>query len=131
MAELEFRTSDELGGIDPETGHVFSYATRQLYQEEGLLDADTAEDEPEISAEDFSTTRNQLRELRRSLNQIATLQQTSKNRMRQHEQIGEHSQSKMTQNSVLVTILFIAVTAFQVYTIQRWFSNGNASLLAR
>jgi hypothetical protein len=100
-------------------------------EEEGLLDADTADGEPDIKAEDFSKVRDQVRELRRVLNQVTVLQQTSKNRMSQHEQMGKTSHSKMTQNSILMTILFIAVTAFQVFTIQRWFSSGNASLLAR
>jgi hypothetical protein len=131
VVQLEFRTSKGLGGIDPETSHVFSYAKQKEHEEEGLLDGDTAEDEPEIKAEDFSTVRNQLRELRRILNQVTVLQQTSKNRMFQHEQMGKNSHSKMSQNSILMTILFIAVTAFQVFTIQRWFSSGNSSLLAR
>jgi len=131
MAEFQFRTSQELGGVDPETGHVFTWAMREDNQEEGLLDAATAEGEADIQPEDFLNTRNQLRELRQALNQISTLQQQSKNRMTGHAQIAEHSNSKMRQNSLLITMFFLAVTAFQVYTIHRWFCTGNESLLAR
>jgi len=129
--EIEFRTTIELDGIDAETNHVYTYEKYQERQDEKVMDADKPENEPLIKTEDFTTTRNLMRELRRSLNQISALQQTSKNRLKNHAVVGEHAQKKMTQNSILVTILFIATTAFQVYTITKWFNTGNASLLAR
>ena len=129
--ELEFRTTQELDGIDPETNHVYTYEKWQERREDMMLDEDKPENEPSIKVEDFIQTRNQIRELRRALGQINDMQRTSQNRLKRHAEIGEHSHSKMTQNSIMVTILFMAVTAFQVFTIQRWFSSNNASLLAR
>lgn len=131
VLELEFRTTQELDGIDPETNHVYTYEKWQEMQEDTILNADKPENEPSIKVEDFIHTRNQIRELRRALGQISDMQRTSQNRMKRHAEIGEHSHSKMTQNSILVTILFMVISAFQVFTIQRWFSSNNASLLAR
>jgi hypothetical protein len=99
-------------------------------KEEKLLDEDTAESEPSLKVEDFHTTKNQMRELRRILNSISTMQNTGRNRMKQHSKISEHNNSRMTRDSLVLTIIFILVTAFQVYTIHSWFS-GSASLLGR
>mmetsp|Transcript_24115 Transcript_24115/g.35738 ORF Transcript_24115/g.35738 Transcript_24115/m.35738 type:complete len:341 (-) Transcript_24115:233-1255(-) len=129
--EFEFRNGRELGGIDTETGHVFTCEKYEELKEQRLLDEDTAEDEPSIKAEDFQGVRDQIRELRRILNQISTMQNTARNRMKQHGKVSEHSQSKMRMDSLAVTVLFIVVSVYQAYTIQRWFSKGNMSLLGR
>jgi len=128
-AELEFRTSKELAGVDPETDHVYTYEKYEELKEQRLLDEDAAEDEPSINVEDFEKTRNQMREMRRVLNQVSTLQTSAKHRMNQHGKISEHSNSRMTQDSIFVTALFIGITLFQVYTIQKWFAK--TSILGR
>lgn len=129
--ESEFRSGRELGGIDPETGHVFTNDKYEELKEQRLLDEDTPEDEPSIKAEDFEGVRDQIRELRRVLNQISTMQNTARNRMKQHGKVSDHSHSKMRSDSLIVTALFIVVSVYQAYTIQKWFSKGNMSLLGR
>jgi len=129
--EMEFRNGRELGGIDPETGHVYTNEKYEELKGEHSLDEDTAEDEPFIKAEDFQGVRDQLRDLRRVLNQISNMQNTARNRMKQHGKVSEHSHSKMRMDSLVVTVIFIAVSAYQAYIIQKWFSRGNMSLLGR
>lgn len=100
-------------------------------QDEKLLDEATPEDEPAVKPEDFQNTRNKMRELHRKVNEISSLQQRAKNRVSVHSTLNEHAHSTMTRNSFFMTALFVGVTAVQVYIITKWFSGGNASLLAR
>eukprot|EP00540_Astrosyne_radiata_P021257 CAMPEP_0116837320 /NCGR_PEP_ID=MMETSP0418-20121206/8586_1 /TAXON_ID=1158023 /ORGANISM="Astrosyne radiata, Strain 13vi08-1A" /LENGTH=315 /DNA_ID=CAMNT_0004467187 /DNA_START=92 /DNA_END=1036 /DNA_ORIENTATION=- len=122
VAEMELRKSSELGGTDPDTGHVITYEKRQLMDEEAYLAEDTASEEEGIKDEDFEKTREQLRKLRRLLGEIQTKQQAERHRLVVHAATNEHSHSRMVLSSLLETILFMLVTGYQVYII----ANGSA-----
>ena len=128
-AELEFRKATELGGLDGNTGHVYTYEQKLELAEEKLLDEDTAEEEG-ITDADFQTTREQLRRLRRLLSDIQAKQQQERHRLMVHAATNSHSHSRMVLSSLMETVLFMVVTGFQVYTIRKWFS-GNNTLLGR
>lgn len=127
---MELRKSSELGGIDSETGHVYTYEKKQQLAEEKFLDEDTASEEESIKDEDFEKTREQLRKLRRLLGEIQNKQQTERHRLVVHAATNAHSHSRMVLSSLLETVLFMLVTGFQVYTIRKWFTQSG-SLLAR
>jgi hypothetical protein len=129
-AELEMRKETDLGGTDPDTGHVMSYATKEEEEENKYLDEDTASKEESIKAEDFSTVKGQLQKLRRLLSQIQQKQTSERHRLVVHAASNEHSHSRMVLSNLFETVLFMAVTGFQVYTIRKWFSGEN-SLLVR
>jgi hypothetical protein len=129
-AELEMRKESDLGGIDPDTGHVISYATKEEDEENKYLDEDTASKEEGIKAEDFSTVKGQLQNLRRLLSQIQQKQTSERHRLVVHAASNEHSHSRMVLSNLFETVMFMAVTGFQVYTIRKWFSGEN-SLLVR
>uniref|UniRef100_A0A7S1ZGG6 GOLD domain-containing protein n=1 Tax=Trieres chinensis TaxID=1514140 RepID=A0A7S1ZGG6_TRICV len=122
-AEIEFRKSSELGDVDPRSGHVISYERRQMLNDEKKMD-DLKADEGGIKEEDLETTREQLKKLNRLLNEIKEKQQDERHRLSVHAATNEHSHSRMVLGSLLETILFMAVTGFQVYTIRKWFSGA-------
>mmetsp|Transcript_12145 Transcript_12145/g.34821 ORF Transcript_12145/g.34821 Transcript_12145/m.34821 type:complete len:320 (+) Transcript_12145:79-1038(+) len=122
VVEMEMRKESELGGLD-EYGHVLSYEERTMNEEDSELDKDTASQEG-IKDEDFDETRNRIKDLRRLLNEIQSMQQKERRRLTVHAETNEHSHSRMVLSSLLETLLFMAITGYQIYTIRRWFSGA-------
>lgn len=118
------RREKELGGVDEKTGHVWTYEQKALAAEAKMLDEDTASEEEGIQDEDFDKTRDQLRKLRRLLADIQSKQLSERRRLAVHAATNEHSHSRMVLSSLLETILFMAVTWFQIHTIRKWFSGA-------
>ena len=111
-----------MGGLD-DNGHVRSWEVKAAMEEDLELEKDTASEEG-IKDEDFEETREKIKDLRRLLNEIQSLQQKERRRLVVHAETNEHSQSRMALSSLLETLLFMAITGFQVYTIRKWFSGA-------
>jgi hypothetical protein len=122
IVEMEMRKESELGGVDA-AGHVVSYEQRMMDEEDKELEKDTASQEG-IKDEDFQETREKVKDLRRLLNEIQSMQQKERRRLTVHAETNEHSHSRMVLSSLLETLLFMAVTGYQVYTIRKWFSGA-------
>lgn len=118
-AELDLRKESEMGGVT-EGGHVWTVRQKTMEDEERYLEEDTAASEG-IKDEDFQSTRDKLKTLRRLLADIQSRQSQERHRLIVHAATNEHSHSRMVLSSLLETILFMAVTGFQVYTIRKWF----------
>merc|ERR1712238_251919 len=122
VAEMEMRKESELGGINDD-GDVRTYEEQKMTEEDQGLEEDTASEEG-IKDEDFQETRDKVKDLRRLLNEIQSMQQKERRRLTVHAETNEHSHSSMVLNSLTETLLFMAVTGYQVYTIRRWFSGA-------
>lgn len=119
---MEMRKESELGGLN-EYGHVKTYEEQKMTQEDQELEEDTASEEG-IKDEDFAETREKVKDLRRLLNDIQSMQQKERRRLTVHAETNEHSHSNMVLNSLMETLFFMAVTGYQVYTIRKWFSGA-------
>lgn len=124
VAEMEMRKESELGGLNDD-GHVRTYEEQKMIEEDKELEEDTASEEG-IKDEDFQETRDKVKDLRRLLNEIQSMQQKERRRLTVHAETNEHSHSHMVLNSLTETLLFMAVTGYQVYTIRKWFSGAPA-----
>jgi len=122
VAEMEMRKESELGGLN-EYGHVKTYEEQKMTEEDRELEEDTASEEG-IKDEDFKETREKVKDLRRLLNDIQSMQQKERRRLTVHAETNEHSHSSMVLNSLMETLFFMAVTGYQVYTIRKWFSGA-------
>lgn len=118
--EIDFRKASEMGGLNESTGHVLSAYEKAARDEEAYLMADTADTEG-IKDEDFESTRDKLKTLRRLIADIQSKQAQERHRLVVHSTTNQHSHSRMVLSSLLETILFMAVTGYQVYTIRKWF----------
>ena len=116
------RKESELGGLN-EDGDVMTHEERKMMEEDNELEQDTADAEG-IKDEDFQETRDKVKDLRRVLNDIQSMQQKERRRLTVHAETNEHSHSNMVLNSLTETLLFMAVTGYQVYTIRKWFSGA-------
>lgn len=122
--ELDFRKESDYGGIGEE-GHVFTLEEKYVQEEERSMEEATALEEG-IKDEDFQSTREKLKTLRRLLADIQAKQTQERHRLMVHSATNEHSHSRMVLSSLLETILFMLVTGFQVFTIRRWFQGAPA-----
>lgn len=57
---------------------------------------------------------------------ISNRQQKERHRIQLHSATNEHSHSRMVLSSLFQTVLFCAVTGYQVFTIRRWFKGAPA-----
>jgi emp24/gp25L/p24 family/GOLD len=121
--EMDLRKSSELGGVDPKTKHVLTFEQKAIQEEDRLLEQDTASQEG-IKDEDFLSTREKLKSLRRLLADIQDKQTQERHRVLVHAATNEHSHSRMVLSSLMETILFMLVTGYQVYTIRKWFKGA-------
>jgi emp24/gp25L/p24 family/GOLD len=121
-AEMELRKESEMGGMN-EMGHVVSMREKAMKEEEAYMEQDSAASEG-IKEDDFLSTREKLKTLRRLLADIQSKQSQERHRLIVHAATNEHSHSHMVLGSLLETILFMAVTGFQVYTIRKWFKGA-------
>lgn len=121
-AEVDFRKESELGGVN-EQGHVWTYEEKMMAEEDSIMEADTASEEG-IKDEDFASTKEKLKTLRRLLAEIQAKQQQERHRLIVHAATNEHSHSRMVLGSLLETMLFMVVTGVQVMTIRRWFKGA-------
>ena len=121
---MELRKSSDLGGIDEDTHHVFSYERRALLDEEVEMKEMAESESKGIKDEDLEMTRGQLLNLNRLLTDIKERQKEERHRLSVHAAINEHSHSRMVLSSLMETVLFMMVTGFQIYTIRRWFSGA-------
>ena len=122
VVEMEMRKESELGGFNEE-GHVMTHEERRMMEEDKELLEDSASAEG-IKDEDFMETREKVKDLRRLLNDIQSMQQKERRRLTGHAETNEHSHSSMVLNSLMETLLFMAVTGYQVYTIRKWFTGA-------
>lgn len=120
VAEIDLRKESELGGIDKDTGHVWTFEQKMFAQEEVLLEEDTA-DEEGIKDEDFEKTKEKFKTLRRLLADVQTRQEQERHRLVMHAKATEHSHSKMVLGSLFETIVYMVVTGVQIMTIRHWF----------
>ena len=121
-AEIDLRKESEMGGI-AESGHVRTIQEKAVEDEEDYMEGDTAASEG-IKEEDFLSTREKLKTLRHLLADIQSKQSQERHRLIVHAATNEHSHSHMVLGSLLETILFMAVTGYQVYTIRKWFKGA-------
>jgi emp24/gp25L/p24 family/GOLD len=121
VAEVDLRKQSDYGLNDE--GDVMTWEEKIGVEEDTFMEEDTAAQEG-IKDEDFQSTKDKLKTLRRLLADIQSKQQQERHRLIVHAATNEHSHSRMVLSSLLETVLFMAVTSFQVYTIRRWFKGA-------
>jgi len=141
-----------MGGVDEETGHVYTYAKRDLLNEEAAidnkngnnnkngsrLDSNTYQSDIEelskllvnqVEDADLRQTREQIKVLNAKTSDIMTEIQTRMTRIRSHEHGARRNSATMAWSSKVKTLVFAVISGFQVYTMRKWLLSN--SLLGR
>jgi len=152
VIEMDARSSSKMGGVDEETGHVYTYAKRDLLNEEAAidnkngnnnkngsrLDSNTYQSSIEelskllvnqVEDADLHQTRDQIKVLNAKTSDIMTEIQTRMTRIRAHEHGARRNSANMAWSSKVKTLVFAVISGFQVYTMRKWLLSN--SLLGR
>lgn len=144
--EMDIRSSFELGGVDEETGHVYTYEDREALDEELRIlgskrKAAAVEDvEAKVLAEqlnealknqvrdyDLEATRKLMNEINHLVSRLQKMQTSVQHRIKGHESAARRNSKKIARSGMLETALYLVTALFQVYTVRKWLL-GNATL---
>ena len=144
IVEMDIRSASKMRGIDPETGHVYTYAQRNLLDEEAALDdkggknnnkggrllnSNTYQSRIEeltkalnnqVDSSDLQQTRDQIKILNARISDILSEIQIRMTRIRAHEQSAKRNSANLAWNAKMETLLFAVISGFQVYTVRKW-----------
>lgn len=139
-AEIEMRKQSELGNPNRHTGHLMTYERFEMLKEERKIARqhllDQGHDSNHIDDEDLPLNKQlvqpsdvvslnaQLKEIHRMLQEVKEKQQREKHRLTVSAAVNEHTHARMVINSLFETVFYIGISAYQVYTIRRWFAGG-------
>ena len=146
--EVDIRSSaeDKLGGVDLETGHVYTHEKREELDEEqrilgSTVDAQQAEQDrlaeeqlrQEIEAAvkdyDLESTKKLMSEMNSLVMQLQQRQGAMMKRAKGHEAQARRNNRRIARSGMIETVLYLLITGFQVYTIHSWLLRN--SLLGR
>ncbi|KAL3791821.1 hypothetical protein HJC23_002452 [Cyclotella cryptica] len=147
--EMDIRSSadNELGGVDPKTGHVYTHEMREELDEmERILrsNAFSAKEEEEnrlaeeelrkeiadqVKDYDLEDTRKLLSEMNSLVMQLQTRQGAFMKRSKGHELQARRNYRRIVRSGMMETLLYLLITGYQVYTIHSWLLSN--SLLGR
>ncbi|KAL3771538.1 hypothetical protein ACHAWU_003713 [Discostella pseudostelligera] len=144
--EMDIRSSADLGGIDQETGHVYTYEDREALDEEQCIlgakrKAAAVEDvEVKLLAEqlnealknqvrdyDLEATRKLMNEVNHLVSRLQKMQTSVQHRIKGHESAAKRNAKKIARSGMVETALYLVTALFQVYTVHKWLL-GNATL---
>ena len=132
--ELDIRSSAELGGVNSDTGHVYTWEEKEEIDEE--KNYEKLEDEKmrkeleellkgQVGDYDLQTTRRLMSEVNHVVSQIQRLQGEMKDRMKVHSGDARRNQKKIAKSGMIETVLYLAITLFQLWTIRKWLLSNN------
>ncbi|KAL7486692.1 hypothetical protein ACHAW6_012639 [Cyclotella cf. meneghiniana] len=147
--QMDIRSSagKDLGGVDPETGHVYTHEMREeLDEKERILRSSAffAKEEEEnrlveeelrkeiaeqVKDYDLEATRNLLSEMNSMVMQLQTRQGAYMKRSKGHELQARRNYRRIVRSGIMETLLYLLITGYQVYTIHSWLLSN--SLLGR
>ena len=144
-AEMDIRSSAELGGVDAETSHVYTRQRKDELDERKtmLLDDDGSESEAnrlieeqlrkEVAAAvkdyDLEATKKLMSEMNSVVMQLQQRQGAMLKRSKGHAMQARRNCKRISRSGKVETLLYLVITGFQVYTIHSWLLRN--SLLGR
>ncbi len=120
VVELDIRTNRQGGevvGLDS-TGHVPVY-----------VPTSNVEDPDAIKDEHVDGLLERLKSLEMQFSSVEKRQSNERHRLNVHIETNEASHSRMVIGSLLETVIFIAVSAFQIIILKKWFDGKGSGML--
>ena len=140
---MELRSGNALGGVDRKTGHVYTYEDREMLDQQQLLDERiTAKEEEQsiikeqqkeiekhienqVKEQDLHPSRAQIKHLNSLITEMKKKLSEHHHRIKSHEDEARRNRNRIFKKGLFQTISFLAITLFQVYTIQNWLLSNN------
>ena len=143
LVEMELRSGNALGGVDRKTGHVYTYEDREMLNQQQLLDEKiTAKEEEQsiikeqqkeiekhienqVKEQDLHPSKAQIKHLNSMITEMKKKLSEHHHRIKSHEDEARRNRNRIFKKGLFQTISFLAITLFQVYTIQNWLLSNN------
>jgi len=133
LVEMDLRSSAQLGGIDKQTGHVYTHEERATLDENELLDS-SPDDSPEekldedlerhleqqVKETDLLPSQTQIQHLNSLVAEMMKKHDESKRRVRSHWATARRNYDGVSRSGRLETLLYIVVSGVQIYTVKKW-----------
>ena len=148
IVEMDMRSGNMLGGMDPDTGHVFTFEKRAMLDQELLIDGDARntannnneevhtanielqkELENQVKEVDLIATKTQMKHLNQMVAEMRKFQQDTLYRIKSHEANAQRNHENLVWSSKVETLLYVMITGLQVYTVHKWLLSN--SMLGR
>lgn len=133
LVEMHMRTADKLKGVNPGTGHVYTYELREYLDEkvsmfgvdsEERREVDGAtEAHPPLKAQDFIEAKLKLNHMHTLTTEIMRTKHQKMQRHRAHRLDAQRASAEMERSSKFETLLVVIIAVFQVVTMHRWLLN--------
>jgi hypothetical protein len=136
LVEMDMRSASYFKGIDPDTGHVFTFAKRRMVDEAALLEDDDTRVDPhadvpdmeeqakiienQVRENDLKQSREHLKELMELTSIMSQQQQAHMARIRSHGGSARRNHANLVWSSKMETLLYAIITGWQVYTLRKW-----------
>ena len=148
--DIRSSAADKLGGVDKETGHVYTHEKKEELEEaqkisaQNILDAAEAKDaemrrleveklrkeiESAVKDYDLELTQKLMSEMNTLIMQV---QQRLSELMRRSKGLEAHARKnrrRISRSGMIETVLYLIITGFQIYTLHSWLLKN--SLLGR
>eukprot|EP00578_Thalassiosira_sp_NH16_P028756 CAMPEP_0181089186 /NCGR_PEP_ID=MMETSP1071-20121207/7170_1 /TAXON_ID=35127 /ORGANISM="Thalassiosira sp., Strain NH16" /LENGTH=357 /DNA_ID=CAMNT_0023171121 /DNA_START=1 /DNA_END=1074 /DNA_ORIENTATION=+ len=127
IVEMDMRTAERMRGVNPGTGHVYTYEQREYLDEqtsmfgEGGKAVSDAEDGHNAAEDgDFNESKIKLKYMHELTSEIMKTQHDRMNRIRAHSNDAQRGAAEMKWSSKLETFMYVVITGVQVYTMHKW-----------
>mmetsp|Transcript_22083 Transcript_22083/g.47400 ORF Transcript_22083/g.47400 Transcript_22083/m.47400 type:complete len:356 (+) Transcript_22083:225-1292(+) len=128
VVEMEMRTADRMKGINPGSGHVYTYEVREYLDErqalfdmeEGREVYDTQDGHRQVRVDDLKEAKIKLKYMHELTSEIMKSQHHRMHRIRAHDADARRGAAELEWSSKLETLLYVMITGFQVYTVHKW-----------
>jgi len=140
--EVDIRSSaiDKLGGVDHETGHVYTHEKKEeLDESQRILGSKMTAEETEerrlaeelllqeiasaVKDYDLKATNKLASDMNSKVSQLQTQLGAMMKRSKGHEQQARRNYKRIARSGMIETLLYLMITGFQVFTIHSWLLN--------
>ncbi|KAL7534039.1 hypothetical protein ACHAXR_005597 [Thalassiosira sp. AJA248-18] len=128
IVEMDMRSANQMRGIHPGTGHVYTHTERQyadeqqLFQgmEEGTSFYDTNDGHEPVKVKDLRESTIKLAVLHDVTSEIMKSQHEKMHRIRTHDADARRGAAELAWSSKFETVLYVIIMGVQVYTVHKW-----------
>lgn len=146
LVEMDIRNSAIFGGVNQETGHVWTFSDWEEWEEEerinklGELKEQAKKDEEarqvleslnsalkdQVQNYDLESTQRLMTEVNTLVSQMQQKQSAVHQRIKSHEGIAKRNYQKIKKSGIVETLLYLVITGYQVYTVHNWLLSTNS-----
>ncbi|KAL7431953.1 hypothetical protein ACHAXM_004103 [Skeletonema potamos] len=146
LVEMDIRNSAIFGGVNEETGHVYTFADWEEWEEEQrinklnelkekakadreaqlLMEQLNAALKDQIKDYDLEATQRLMTQVNSLVSEMQQKQGAVHQRIKSHEGIAKRNYQRIKKSGIVETVLYLLITGYQVYTVHNWLLSTNS-----